>query len=218
MQREIKIIYEDDDILVIDKPDGILSEDAPGDRNSVPSLLTSHVAPVTRLDRNVSGVMLLAKNRRAAAFLSAEVSDHARFHKEYRAIVAGELAVKAGELHDLLFKDSSKNKTFVVKRMRRGVKEASLSYETLGSIASDIGMISLLAVRLHTGRTHQIRVQFASRRHPLLGDGKYGGASSYPLALHAHRISFIHPNGQRVSFDSPLPHQSPWTLFPEEKR
>jgi len=130
-------------------------------------------------------------------------------------VIAGVPDADADEWRDLLFKDSRKNKTFVVKRARRGVKDAVLEYRTLQSAKNERGDISLVAVRLHTGRTHQIRVQFASRKHPLLGDGKYGGDSSYPLALHAHKLSFVHPNGKRLSFLSPLPHTVPWSFFEE---
>ncbi len=219
MKKIIKILYEDRDVLVVDKPEGVLSEDAPSDSLSVPSMLSEHalkdfpLVPVTRLDRNVGGVMLLAKNKKSAAFLSAEISDHEKCIKEYRAIVSGTLEDEKGIFKDLLFKDSSKNKTYVVKRMRRGVREASLSYECLGSALTEHGAVSLVGIRLHTGRTHQIRVQFSSRKHPLLGDGKYGGLSAYPLALHAYSLSFIHPNGKRYTFLSPLSFESPWHLF-----
>lgn len=219
MEKTIKILYEDHDVLVVDKPVGVLSEDAPNDVSSVPTILASHavkgfpLVPVTRLDRNVGGVMLLAKNKKSAAFLSAEVSDHENCIKEYRAVILGVMEEESGVLKDLLFKDSAKNKTYTVKRMRRGVKDASLFYETLSKKDVKEGTASLIKVILHTGRTHQIRVQFSSRRHPLLGDGKYGGASAYPLALHAHSISFRHPNGKRLSFVSELPESLPWNLF-----
>lgn len=218
-QDAINILYEDRDVLVVDKPKGILSEDAPSDKTSVPTLLASHacggfpLVPVTRLDRGVGGVMLLAKNKKSAAFLSAEVSDHQKCHKEYRAVVRGSFEEKKGELCDLLFKDSAKNKSFVVSKMRRGVKQASLSYEVLSTVSSDRGEISLLSVRLHTGRTHQIRVQFSSRGHSLLGDGKYGGDSAYPLSLHAYRLAFTHPSGKRMSFESEMPKEKPWCFF-----
>lgn len=215
----INILYEDADVLVVEKPPGVLSEDAPGDTCSVPTLLASHatggfpLSPLTRLDRAVSGVMLLAKNKRSAAFLSAEITDHEKTHKEYRAIVKGKFEETSGEMRDLLFKDSAKNKSFVVSKMRKGVKDARLTYEVLDTAESEKGSISLLSVRIYTGRTHQIRVQLASRKHPLLGDGKYGGDSSYPLSLHAYRLSFIHPNGKRMTFESPCPKGEPWRLF-----
>lgn len=215
----IPVLYEDADVLVVDKPSSVLSADAPNDTHSVPTLLAQHaqrdfpLVPVTRLDRGVGGVMLLAKNKKSAAFLSAEVADRQKFHKEYRAVVRGVLNEEKGEMRDLLFKDSSKNKSFVVKKMRRGVKEAILTYEVLSVKERAWGTASLVSVRLHTGRTHQIRVQFSSRSHPLLGDGKYGGDSGYPLSLHAHKLSFIHPNGERMCFVSALPKGEPWCFF-----
>ncbi len=215
---DIHILYEDASVLVINKPAGLLSEYNEREA-SVPFLLSSHaeggfpLTPITRLDRGVTGVMLLAKTKAAAAFLSGRVADHTVFEKEYLAVISGRMEETEGELHDLLFKDSSKNKTFVVKRMRRGVKAASLSYRVLGE--SDVGgeTVSLVRVRLHTGRTHQIRVQFASRRHPLLGDGKYGGDSAFSISLCAVSLSFPHPSGGRLSFSAPMPDGAPWDAF-----
>lgn len=216
--EDVGILYEDASVLVVNKPSGLLSEYHEAEP-SVPFLLSSHQAgsfpltPITRLDRGVTGVMLLAKTKKAAAFLSERVADHSLFEKEYRAVVSGRMEEKEGELHDLLFKDSAKNKTFVVKRMRRGVKEAALSYRALTEREAGEGYVSLVSVRLHTGRTHQIRVQFASRRHPILGDGKYGGTSGYPLALHAFSLAFPHPSGKRMSFTASLPTGNPWSIF-----
>lgn len=216
--EDIGILYEDAAVLVINKPAGLLSEYNEREP-SVPFLLASHgtpafpLAPITRLDREVTGVMLLAKNKKAAAFLSERVADHTLFEKEYRAVVSGKMEEREGVLHDLLFKDSVKNKTFVVKRMRRGVKDASLSYRVVDTRDVEEGSISLLAVRLHTGRTHQIRVQLSSRRHPILGDGKYGGKTGIPMALHAFSLAFPHPSGQRMAFSAPLPSGAPWNVF-----
>lgn len=216
--EDIAILYEDDLILVVNKPSGLLSEYSEKEA-SVPYLLSSRavkdfpLTPITRLDRGVTGVMLLAKTRSAAAFLSGRVADHTLFEKEYLAVVSGRLENGEGKLHDLLFKDSAKNKTFVVKRMRRGVKEASLAYRALAEAEVGGKAVSLVRVRLHTGRTHQIRVQFASRRHPLLGDGKYGGDSAFSLALCAVSLSFPHPSGKRLSFSVPMPNGAPWDAF-----
>ena len=218
--EHIAVLYEDGDVLAVHKPVGVLSEYHESEP-SVPALLSHHktgdfpLTPITRLDRVVGGVMLLAKTKKAAAFLSARVSDHALFIKEYRAVVSGRMEQGEGELHDLLFKDSSKNKSFVVQRMRRGVKEASLSYRVLAEAVCNEKEVSLLHIRLHTGRTHQIRVQLSSRRHPLLGDGKYGGDSAFPLALHALSLSFPHPSGKRITCEAPLPEGAPWDAFPK---
>ncbi len=155
------ILYEDQDILVCVKPVGIDSE------NEVPQALGAAVYPVHRLDKNVGGVMVYARTRTAAATLSKAIQEGAMV-KEYVALVHG-LPPQEGILEDLLFKDSSKNKVFVVKKERKGVKRAKLSYRVLRP-----GETSLVSVRLYTGRSHQIRVQFASRGFPLVGDHKYG--------------------------------------------
>ena len=131
MDAVIKALYEDDDTLVIDKPRGFLSEDSEAEASVVRALKAERgyafLAPVNRLDREVSGVMLLAKNQKSAAFYTAALADRARVKKEYLAVVAGTFPEPEGELCDLLFKDSAKNKSFVVSRMRRGVKEARLT-------------------------------------------------------------------------------------------
>lgn len=198
MAEEIKILYEDADTLVIDKPSGLLSEQSEK-APSVVNALLSHgkegfLSPITRLDREVSGVMLLAKTPKSAAYYSSILSEKEVFKKEYLAVISGGMEEKSGELHDLLFKDSSKNKSYVVKRMRRGVKEASLAYKVL---AEGDGS-SLVHVVLHTGRTHQIRVQFSSRRHPLLGDRKYGGGDNSPMGLLSYRLTFKNTKGKCV--------------------
>lgn len=213
--EDIAVLYEDREVLVVHKPTGVLSEYHETEP-SVPRILSHHkslgfpLTPITRLDRGVGGVMLLAKTKKAAAFLSARVADHSLFLKEYRAVIGGHMEEKEGELRDLLFKDAAKNKSFVVSRMRRGVKEASLSYRVLAEAEYDGKPISLVKIILHTGRTHQIRVQFSSRRHPLLGDGKYGGDSAFSLSLHALSLSFPHPSGKRITCEAPLPTGAPW--------
>ena len=173
---KISVLYEDRDLLVIDKPAGILSAPAPEGGTDVPTLLAAEgkkaesLVPVTRLDRNVSGVALYTKNSRAAAFYSPLVGDRTLFKKEYLAVVQGRPEQDRGVLRDLLFHDRGKNKTYVVDRMRKGVKEAELEYTVIGCVNDS----SLLRIRLHTGRSHQIRVQFAARAMPLLGDTRYG--------------------------------------------
>ncbi len=217
MTQEEKIVplYEDADLVAVKKPVGLLSAPSPEEKNSVSFLLQEErggdfpITPVNRLDRNVGGLMLLVKNRVAAAYYSAAVSAHEQFVKEYLAVLEGTLAEKEGELHDLLFKDSHKNKTFVVDRMRKGVKAASLSFRILKEREG----LSLVLVRLHTGRTHQIRVQFASRKAPLYGDGKYGARGKDTPALYSHRISFLDRSGKPRAFVAYPPNQYPWSLF-----
>ena len=194
----IEILFEDADILVCIKPAGYLSEDSEAE-NSLPRTIVrerslSKLFAVHRLDREVSGVMVYAKNKTAAAKLSAQVSDRS-FEKEYLAVVEGVPVEDGATLTDLLFKDSRKNKSFVVDRKRAGVKEASLSYKTL---AKGDGR-ALVRVKLHTGRTHQIRVQFASRKMPVLGDGKYGSTvRSGEIALASCMIKFKHPRTNKI--------------------
>lgn len=173
------VLYEDKNIVACVKPVGVVSEDN-GKSGSVPSLLAGYfdgkgedkqTYTVHRLDAAVGGVMVYARNRSAAAKLSAQIQNGS-FRKEYLAVVSGVPQEKSGIMRDLLFHDLSKNKSYVVDRMRRGVKEAELEYEVLATVDGK----SLVKILLHTGRTHQIRVQFASRKMPLVGDRKYGSS------------------------------------------
>ena len=161
----MEIMFSDKDYAICLKPLGLDSE------HEVPAALTEalggKVFPIHRLDKNVGGVMIYARTKFAAAALSKAVQEGALV-KEYVAQVHG-TPPETGDWSDLLWKDSSKNKVFVVKRERKGVKKARLEYRCLSQ-----GETSLVRVRLHTGRSHQIRVQFASRGFPLIGDHKYG--------------------------------------------
>lgn len=213
----MEILFEDAAVCVAVKPADLLSEQAP-DQSGFADLIAArnrdgYVGVIHRLDRGVGGVMVYAREPRAAAKLSAAVQAR-EMKKVYLAIVHGAPQTPTGELRDLLFHDRMKNKTFVVDRARRGVKEAILTYETLGSIDhAEYGSLSLLRIELQTGRTHQIRVQFASRGNPLLGDGKYGARDRCPIALFSHRLSFPHPRtGKLLSFSS-LPDGEVWREF-----
>lgn len=191
--RSANVIYEDAQLVVCIKPRGVLScKDASGKESMHDLLAPREIYPIHRLDREVTGVMVFAKDAKTAAFLS----QHEGFVKEYRARCEGHVSPEEGELTDLLFHDRSKNKTYVVKRERGGVKKARLSYRVIGYD----GDTSLVQIRLFTGRTHQIRVQFASRSYPLCGDRKYGAKTNGDIALEAFRLSFTHPNGQTLSF------------------
>lgn len=194
------VIFKDEHIIVCIKPAGLLSaEDASG-KSSVPRLLREEqgidmVYPVHRLDREVSGLMVYALTQKAAAILSAAAADHTCFKKEYLAVVSGCPTEEEGTFEDLLFKDSAKNKSFVVKKERKGVKKAKLSYKIVESFDDK----TLVRVRLYTGRTHQIRVQFASRKMPLLGDRKYGGPpNDKGIALYSCCLEFAHPDSHEV--------------------
>lgn len=207
---DIKLLYEDGDIVVCIKPAGLLSE-----KGGLPDTLAQHCGAremytVHRLDRAVGGVMVYAKNPAAAAKLSSAMGAGA-FKKEYLAAVHGRPDEDSGVMRDLLFKDSARNKSYVVKRMRRGVKEAELEYSILGT---KDGM-SLVKIRLHTGRSHQIRVQFSSRKMPLVGDVKYGSVNKEcSIALWAAALGFPHPkSGEQMDFSAPPPEIFPWNEF-----
>ena len=161
----MEILYSDRDLAVIVKPVGLDSEKQVPEE--IKDVLGGEVFTVHRLDKNVGGVMVYARTKNAAAALSRAIQDAAMV-KEYVALVHG-VPPESGDWEDLLFKDSSKNKVFVVKRQRAGVKKARLEFRRIKE-----GEMSLVRIRLHTGRSHQIRVQFASRQFPLVGDHKYG--------------------------------------------
>ncbi|MBR3552198.1 MAG: RluA family pseudouridine synthase [Clostridia bacterium] len=200
------ILFEDDSLIVCIKPAGILSQMGQNGEESMLTLLEAHtggtVYPVHRLDKAVGGVMVYAKAKAAAAALSKQVADRS-MQKEYRALVHGVPSPPAGVMEDLLFKDSRTNKVFVVQRERRGVKPARLTYETM----EQRGDRALVAVVLDTGRTHQIRVQFASRRHPLVGDARYGAHDGEArLCLWSYRLTFMHPKtGEAMTFTADVP-------------
>lgn len=195
----MEILYADREIAVCIKPVGMDSE------QQVPQALQEALGgdfyPVHRLDKNVGGVMVYARTRQSAAALSKAVQDGS-FIKEYVALVHG-TPPETGDWTDLLWKDSAKNKVFVVKRQRKGVKLARLEF-----IRQTQGAQSQIHIRLHTGRSHQIRVQFASRGFPLVGDHKYGARDTAQVPmLFSCRLTF--PYGRRTHVYSAMP---PWAL------
>ena len=205
----IPILYKDSAVAVCVKSPGCDSEKEMPEKLKaqlgVPEVLCVH-----RLDRDVGGVMVYALDKEAAAALSRGIGS-GDFQKEYLAVAHGEVEPEADTLRDLLFHDRTRNKSYIVKRRRAGVKEAELSYRVC-AVAEGL---SLLAVRLHTGRTHQIRVQFASRRHPLVGDAKYGSPMRQRgIALFSRALGFLHPvTGESMRFTAPVPGGYPWDLF-----
>lgn len=216
----MQVLYEDSQIIVIVKPAGVSSEEAgAGDMPSAPFLIREHlkkpnayIGTVHRLDAGVSGVMVYALSQKAAAALSAQALD-GRLQKTYLCLCAGIPEPREGQMHDYLFKDSRQGKVFPVKKERKGAKEALLSYETLTADPAS-GGTALCRVQLHTGRTHQIRVQFASRKHPLLGDGKYGSRIKGRIALQCASLAFQHPqSGEAMRFSIPAPEN--WALREE---
>lgn len=207
-----EILYSDAQIAVAVKPAGILSQADEKGRESMLSLLTSQLGgeffPVHRLDRETSGVMVFARSSKSAAALSTALQEK-RFSKEYLAVLTATPSEETGVFEDLLFFDRRKGKVFPVKRLRRGVKDARLRYELM----EEKNSLSLVRVFPETGRTHQIRVQFASRKMPLYGDRKYGGAGN-GLALFCRSLSFPHPvKGEMLSFSASPESAYPWSLF-----
>ena len=207
-----EILYADAAVAVVVKPAGVLSQ---GDaEDAMPALLQKRLGgtifPVHRLDQPTGGVMVYARTQDAAAKLSAQMQSEA-FGKEYLAVLDGVPEPEEGELHDLLFFDRQKGKSYAVRRKRAGVKDARLAYRVLAQAEG----LTLVRVRLYTGRTHQIRVQFSSRGWPLTGDGKYGSRNNRCApALWSAELHFAHPvTGETLTFRSQPPEAYPWTLF-----
>ncbi len=202
------ILYLDEDIVVCVKPARVLSTDEPG---GLPDLLrreigTQDFRTVHRLDRVVSGLMVVARNAGAASELSRQVRED-EFGKEYLAVVHG-LPPKEGTLTDLLGRDKARKMTFVAAEPAKGVQEAILHYQTISSNAE----LSKVRIQLVTGRTHQIRVQFASRGWPLVGERKYSELNDpCEIALWSYRITFKHPRtGETMEFSKEPQGQYPW--------
>ena len=207
----MELVYVDDDILVCLKPARVLSTDEPG---GVPDLCRealgdpkADVRTVHRLDRVVAGLMVLARNARSASELSRQIRED-EFEKEYQAVVHGQAEEKA-TLRDLLGRDKARRMTFVAPEPAKGVQEAVLDYWLLAQNDD----VSRVQIRLHTGRTHQIRVQFASRNMPLVGERKYSELNDpCEIALWSCRLAFTHPKtGERMEFTHEPPDEFPWT-------
>ncbi len=211
----MELIYQDESVVVCVKPQRVLSTDEPG---GVPDLVRQElnnpkedVRTVHRLDRVVGGLMVLARNASAASELSRQVREGI-FCKEYLAVVHGE-PEESGTLCDLLYRDKARKMTMVAHTPGKGVQEAILHYQTLKSREDS----ALVQVQLVTGRTHQIRVQFASRGYPLVGERKYATlCDDCEIALWSYKIGFYHPeNGQWLEFTRQPPQNSPWNDFDE---
>ena len=210
----MELLYVDEAVVVCVKPARVLSTDEPG---GLPELVRqalgnprADVRTVHRLDRVVSGVMVLARSTEAASELSRQVRED-EFSKEYLAVLHGVPKSPDGPLTDLLYRDKARRMTMVAAEPGKGVQEAVLDYQVLGACDG----LCKVAVRLHTGRTHQIRVQFASRGLPLMGERKYSTLDdACEIALWSHRIGFSHPlTGEKMVFSKEPSAEYPWTLF-----
>ena len=227
------ILYQDAALVVVNKPAGLSSEAGlPARLRELWGQPDAYVGIVHRLDTGVSGLMVCARTPKAAAALTRQITQSQEayavldgraapaqntlpapvFTKQYRAVLSGapdETLPEHGILRDYLFKDSRKGRVFPVSRPRKGVREAVLEYR----ITASNGTLSLADITLHTGRTHQIRVQFASRRHPLWGDGKYGRHFKGTIALQSARLCFLHPEtGEPMEFALEKPDTAPWNV------
>lgn len=207
----MELIYQDQDIVVAIKPPRVLSTDEPG---GMPELVRhalaepdADVRTVHRLDRVVSGLMVLARNVQAASELSRQIRD-GEFDKEYLAVIHGRPDEPQGRMVDLLQRDKRERKTYVVTEMAKGVQEAILDYQVVGKVDG----MSKVTIQLITGRTHQIRAQFSSRGLPLVGDRKYSLQNDEcEIALWSHRLEFCHPvSKERMVFAANPPDEFPW--------
>lgn len=208
----MELIHVDRDIVVCIKPPRVLSTDEPG---GLPDLVRhalgdpkANIRTVHRLDRVVSGLMVLARTNKSASELSRQIRDGA-FDKEYLAILHGVPGKEQGTLRDLLLRNKPERKTYVVAEPGRDVQEAILNYQLLAKTEN----LSRVRIELVTGRTHQIRAQFSSRGLPLVGDRKYSlYEDDCEIALWSHKIAFNHPyTGKRVEFCQEPPAVYPWT-------
>lgn len=208
----MELLYSDNDIVVCIKPPRVLSTDESG---GMPELVRNalgdpeaDVRTVHRLDRVVSGLMVLARNLQAASELSRQIRDD-EFDKEYLAITHGAPDCDSGRLCDLLIRDKARRMTMVTDQTGKGVQPASLRYQVLNRNND----MSRVRIQLETGRTHQIRVQFASRGLPLVGERKYAVQDDpCEIALWSYRLAFFHPKtGEWMEFTHEPPEVYPWT-------
>ena len=207
----MELIYQDKDIVVCIKPAGVVSTDEPG---GLPDLVRqalgdTNIRTVHRLDQTVSGLMVLARRAKAASDLSRQIRENT-FEKEYLAVIHGTPERPEGTLRDLLYRDKTRRMTLVAQEMGKDVQEAVLDYRVLNE-AQDM---SRVRIKLHTGRTHQIRVQFASRGMPLVGEKKYSILEDpCNIALWSCRLAFCHPyTGEKMEFIHQPPEVFPWRL------
>lgn len=212
---KLNVIYEDNHIIVVEKPAGVPTQADISGENDMQSIIKQYIKEkynkpgnvfvgiVHRLDRNVGGVMVFAKTSKGASRLSEQIRERC-FHKRYIAIVDGILAKDHDTFEDYLLKDEKQNKVSVVNKDTRGAKYAKLDYKIIKKSSNR----TMVSINLYTGRAHQIRVQFASRGHALIGDIKYGKIKSNAILLWAYEIEFKHPVKDEIL---------KFTLLPDEK-
>lgn len=215
---DLEILYEDNHVIVVYKPANILSQgDATGDKDML-TIIKEYIKEkykkpgnvylglVHRLDRPVQGIMVFAKSSKAAARITKQIQNH-KFHKHYLAIINGNLKDKKGEFHDYL--EKLENGNTVVTDNKHG-KESILRYEVIKEFKN----YSLVRIELVTGRHHQIRVQFASRGYPLVGDQRYGIEDKKQICLCSYQLSFLHPiTKERLNFERYPDNKDDWSLF-----
>lgn len=210
----MELLYVDSAVVVCVKPARVLSTDEPG---GLPELVRealgdsqADIRTVHRLDRVVSGVMVLARSAESASELSRQIRED-KFQKEYLAVVHGVPEGDKGTLADLLYRDKARRMTMVAEAPGKGVQEAVLDYEVLSRAEN----LSKVRIHLRTGRTHQIRVQFASRGMPLVGERKYSTLEDpCEIALWSHKIGFTHPvTGKFMTFSLEPPKVYPWSII-----
>ena len=221
----MEILYVDKDIVVISKPPLMPSQSDPsGDMDAMRA--TSHLLKergeddtlflIHRLDRVVGGVLIFARNKNACATLNKALAE-GKITKEYLAVVDG-VTEDSGTFEDYLIKDASTSRAHSVPKERKGAKYARLSFHTLARVSDGDRPLSLVRVKLDTGRFHQIRIQFSTRRLPLLGDGKYGSKTNKcKVSLFAFRLTFPHLKGEKTVCAYPDFTAYPWCLFDKEE-
>jgi len=215
MKEETNIIFENSKIIVAEKPCGILSQEGKG--KTMFSLLgRTELYPVHRLDKEASGVIVYGLDSKSAADLSSQITKGV-FKKVYFAVVKGRPLEDNGSYEDLLYHDQQANKSYVVKRERKGVRKAILEYKCISSKTIGDDLFTLVKINLVTGRTHQIRVQFASRGMSLWGDRKYGSTILGDMALFSKQITFMLPDSNKITtFSLPLPNTPPFDMWKDE--
>ena len=209
----MELLYVDEKIVVCVKPAGVPSTDESG---GLPELVRNAlgdpkatVKTIHRLDQVVSGVMVLARTARAASDLSEQIRNH-QFEKEYLAVIHGCLDGENGTFCDLLARNKAEKKTYIATEPGKDAQEAVLDYQVVARSEE----LSKVRIRLHTGRTHQIRAQFSGREFPLVGDKKYGRGEVCDIALWSYRVAFYHPKtGEFMEFQKEPPAVYPWNEF-----